>query len=465
LTREKDTGEDTGAMTTENPEPLTESTEPAEKPPERLTPVRAQERLGSVDVLRGFAVLGILAMNIYAFAMPFPAYGNPLIGGRTSVLDLGTWWTTHVFFEMKFMSLFSALFGAGLALMAERAEARGVRFGGTYYRRLLWLLLMGAVHAYLFWFGDILFGYAICGLILYPLRRWRPHTLIAVGLILLCVMVPIALGFGFVVMLKMEVSAMEAIEAREAGEELTEKQLGEIEGWEQFNPGPEQLQDEIDAYRGGYLGQVVYRAPIVAMFQTVFLVVFGFWRICGLMLIGMGLMKLGVLSARYSTRFYACGAVIGFAVGLPVTWLGARGMFDHEFEVFYMNQGGYFPNYFGSLFLSFAYLSVVMLVFKSGILTGLTRRLAAVGRLALTNYLSHTLICTTLFYGWGFGLFDHLGRFQQMFVVLGIWILQLIVSPIWLEWFRFGPAEWLWRSLTYWRRQPMRLVVTPYRTP
>jgi len=444
-------------MTTEDPEPVAEST-PVEKPPERLAPVRAQERLGSVDVLRGFALLGILAMNIYAFAMPFPAYSNPFKGGGTSVLDLGTWWITHLFFEMKFMSLFSMLFGAGLALMAERAEARGVRFGGTYYRRLMWLLLIGAVHAYLLWFGDILFWYAICGAILYPLRRWRPRTLIAVGLILLCVTVPIGLGFGFAVMPEMKAAAKEAIEAREAGEELSEKQLGAIEGWEMFNPGPEAMQEEIDAYLGGYLGQVVYRAPIVVMFQTVFLLVFGFWRIGGLMLIGMGLIKLGVLSARRSTRFYAWGTVIGFAVGLPATWLGARGMLDREFDVFYLNQGGFLPNYFGSLFLSFAYLSALMLLFKSGILTGLKRRLAAVGRMALTNYLSHTLICTTLFYGWGFGLFDHLGRFQQMFVVLGVWIFQLIVSPIWLEWFRFGPAEWLWRSLTYWRRQPMRLA-------
>jgi uncharacterized protein len=452
-------------MTPEGSEPVAESTTPVERARQRLAPVRAQERLGSVDVLRGFAVLGILVMNIYAFAMPFPAYANPLKGGGTSVLDLGTWWITHLLFEMKFMTLFSMLFGAGLALMAERAEARGVRFGGTYYRRLMWLLLIGAVHAYLMWFGDILVWYAICGVILYPLRRWRPHTLIVVGLILLCVMVPIALGFGYVIMPKMQAAAMEAIEAREAGDALSAEQLAAIESWESFDPGPETLQEEIDVYRNGYLGQVVYRAPLVAMFQTVFLLVFGFWRIGGLMLIGMGLMKLGVLSARCSTRFYAWGAVIGFVVGLPVTWLGARGMFAHEFEVFYMNQGGYFPNYFGSLFLSFAYLSVVMLVVKSTVLSGLTRQLAAVGRMALSNYLAHTLICTILFYGWGIGLFAYLGRFQQMFVVLGIWILQLTLSPLWLEWFRFGPAEWLWRSLTYWRRQPMRLVAGAYRAP
>jgi uncharacterized protein len=194
------------------------------------------------------------------------------------------------------------------------------------------------------------------------------------------------------------------------------------------------------------------------MFQTMFMLFFGFWRIGGMMVIGMALLKSGVLSARRSTRFYAWGTVIGFAVGLSATWIGARGMFDREFEVFYLNQGGFLPHYFGSLFLSFAYLSAVMLVFKSGALAGLKRRLAAVGRMALTNYLSQTLICTTLFYGWGFGLFDHLGRFQQMFVVVGVCVFQLIVSPIWLERFRFGPAEWLWRSLTYWRRQPMRLA-------
>ena len=428
---------------------------PSFVPAPSFGPVKAFERVSSVDVLRGAAVLGILVMNIQAFGNVWPSYTNPLAAGGTGPLDIGTWWVAHLFFELKFMTIFSMLFGAGLALMAERAEARGSRFGGFYYRRLFWLLVLGAVHAYLIWFGDILFWYAACGAFIYPLRRARPAILLVVGTLLLLVVVPLTLGFGKFVVPKIKTAATEAIAARDAGQELTAEQTEAIATWEQFHPGEEQIQEELDVYRdSSWIRQVAFRAPMVAQIQIFGLVFFG-WRIVGQMLIGVGLMKLGVFAARRSTRFYLLCILIGYGVGLTIVWLGARAMVAAQWETLFMKQGGLLPNYFGSLGVSMGHVGVIMLLCKTGALRWLTDRLAAVGRMALTSYLTHSLVCTTLFYGWGFGLFGSLSRFELMGVVLAIFIVQLMVSPLWLRRFRFGPAEWLWRSLTYGAPQPM----------
>ena len=161
------------------------------------TPVAATERIASLDVLRGVAILGILVMNIYAFAMPFPAYSNPLLMGGTDTLNIGTWFFTHILFDQKFMSIFAMLFGAGIILMTGRAEAKGAKYGRIFYRRQLWLVVLGALHAYLFWFGDILFLYAVVGMLAYLFRNRRPRTLIVIACVLLPVVVLMSYGTGF----------------------------------------------------------------------------------------------------------------------------------------------------------------------------------------------------------------------------------------------------------------------------
>ena len=175
------------------------------------------------------------------------------------------------------------------------------------------------------------------------------------------------------------------------------------------------------------------------------------------MLLGMGLMKLGVFAAERSRSFYAWMAALGYGIGLPLMILDATELIRHEFKDDYMLQGGIFYNAFGSLVVALGHVGLIMLIVQSGALTWLTRRLAAVGRMALSNYLTHSIVCTTLFYGYGFGLFGQINRTGLAAIVLTIWVVQLWISPIWLKHFRFGPAEWLWRSLTYWRIQPMKL--------
>ena len=431
----------------------------------RAEPVSALERLTSVDVLRGFALLGILAMNIVGFAWPGPAYDNPMRGGGFEGSDRAVWFFNHLVFEAKMMTIFSMLFGAGLVLMNERAGARGASLRGVYYRRVLWLLVIGAIHGYLIWDGDILFLYAECGLILYLFRNKTPRTLIIVGVTLMMLIIPLVLGFGAAL------NGMKAITARvdaqvKAGETPSkfDKRIHDI--WtnslqKEFKPDPVQKakkwDEEMAAYRGGYFGIVKQRAFDVLLGQTVGFLLGGFAFAGARMLLGMGLMKLGVFAAERSRSFYTWMAGLGYGIGLPLMILDATLLIRHEFKSDYMLQGGIFYNAFGSLVVALGHVGLIMLIVQSGALTRLTRRLAAVGRMALSNYLTQSLVCTTLFYGYGFGLFGQINRTGLAAIVLAIWILQLWISPIWLKHFRFGPAEWLWRSLTYWRIQPMKL--------
>ena len=436
----------------------------AEKAGPRPEPVAANERVAAVDVLRGFALLGILAMNIIAFAWPETAYNTPIRGGGFSGLDRGIWVFNHLFFDMKMMTLFSMLFGAGLVLMGERADQRGASLRSVYYRRCLWLLVIGLIHSYFIWFGDVLVLYAECGLIIYLFRRWRPRTLIPVGVVFLCGLVPIVMGFaaGF--------EFLKATAKKAEAAEKAEKQPTRFQAWiyhDVWKPkivpmidpdAPKKKEDfekTIKVHRGGYVGIVKERAKELIFAQTLGFFLGGFWVAGGRMLIGMGLMKLDVFSGRRSRRFYFWLMLLGYGIGLPLLAFDTYEQIHTNFGFSYRLHGGVFVNFFGSVPVALGHVGALMLVYKAGVLTWLTSRLAAVGRMALTNYLTHSIICTTLFYGYGFGLFAHINRTGLAGIVLAIWIAQLLVSPIWLERFRFGPAEWLWRSLTYWKAQPM----------
>ncbi len=427
-------------------------------PPPALQPVAEPERLEVVDTLRGFALLGILVMNVYAFAMPFAAYSNPLLYGGSTGVSYWTWIVTHMFFDQKLMTLFSMLFGAGLVLMAERAEARGVAYGGTYYRRMFWLLVIGAAHGYLLWFGDILFHYALCGLLIYPLRRRSPKALITFGVVLILMGLPVSTGLG-TFFAEQRRAGLAAEELAAGGETLDEAQEFARQSWaetRQFvEPSAEVLAEEIAAYRGGYLAIVRHRAPTVLMMQTFVTFTYVLWRVGGLMLIGMALMKLGVFSAARSSRYYRWCVGLGCGLGFPIMTYGLRQLTLHSFDGIHLFKVGNHYNYVGSIGVAFGYLGVVMLICRQGVWRRLRARLAAVGRMALTNYLMQSVLMTTLFYGYGFGLYGSVDRFPQMGFVVAVLALQLWWSPLWLRRYRFGPFEWVWRSLTYWRRQPM----------
>ena len=422
--------------------------------------VTASERFDSIDTLRGIAVLGILVMNIYGFAMPMAAYSNPLAYGGTEWFNIGTWYFTHLLFDQKFMTIFSIVFGAGLIMMSTRADSRGAKYAGVWYRRNLWLLSIGALHGYLIWFGDILFSYALMGMLIFPLRKRKPRTLIIVA----CLMLPIALLFSYaggVYVDKLHVSVAEIEQVQESGEEPSEEQSKTLEEWQAMSvfmaPPEEQVSRDIDAYgSNSYPDIVAHRAPMVIMMQTQGIFAFLLWRVGGLMLIGMALMKLSVLSAERSIAFYRKLMLAGYGIGLPIMLYSIYFVTAHQWDHIFMFRIGMAPNYIGSIFVAMGHIAVVMLIVKTGALTKLMQRFAAVGRMAFTNYLLHSIILTTVFYGYGFGLYGQIPRLWQMAFVVVVIGLQMIVSPLWLRHYRFGPAEWFWRSLTYWRLQPMR---------
>ena len=423
-------------------------------------PVQTSERIASIDVMRGIAVLGILVINIYAFSLPTAVLKNPPVAGGFTGADLATWIATHMLFYHKFMPIFSMLFGGGLILLASRLESRGLPVRGIYYRRILWLLLFGLCHAYLLWIGDILYFYAACGLLIYLFRKKSSRKLIILGVIFYLVVLPLQHGLGRMFEFMRETADRAEITLAEGGE-LNEAEAGILEGWrsirENLDPTEEQLAEEIDVYRDGYAGIAKHRAQALVWMHTMATLFYFLWRIGGLMLIGMGLMKMGFFSAARSARFYAWMLIICYLAGLSIVYLGMRRLIANDFDFIYVYKEGAAFNVIGGPLVALGHVSLVMLICKAGILSWLTNRLAAVGRMAFSNYISQTIICTTLFYGYGFGLFAGFGRFQLMGFVLAIWILQLVVSPIWLKRFRFGPLEWLWRTLTYGKAQPFRI--------
>ena len=401
-----------------------------------VEPTPAAERIVALDVLRGVALLGILVMNVQSFSMIEAAYFNPTAYGDLTGANYVVWLVAHIFFDQKFMAIFSMLFGAGIVLMASRVEASGGRPAGLHYRRTFWLIVFGLLHAHLFWFGDVLFVYGVCGLWVYLFRKVRPGWLLTFGLLILSVSFLLYLFFGW---------SMPYWPAEQFQEFAASRQ-----------PGPEAVARELGIYRSGWFEQMEHRVPMALEMELFVIFIWGMWRAGGMMLIGMALYKLGVLTAQRSVTFYARMTVIGLAVGLPVVSYGVYRQFLSDWDPAYFFFTGTLFNYWGSLGVSLAWIGMVLWVYRVSTGGWLRNSLAAVGRMALTNYLMQSILCTTIFYGHGLGLYGRVERVGQVGIVVAIWILQLVVSPIWLRHFRYGPFEWLWRSLAYFELQPMR---------
>ena len=394
-------------------------------------PTAPEDRIVSLDALRGFALLGILVINVWLFSMPYASAEYPPLFGDFTGANYWAWFASHVFFELKFMTLFTVMFGAGIVLFTRSKERKGQPALRLHYRRTILLLLIGLGHAYLLWYGDILVAYALCGLLVVLARNWHPRRLVAVGFALLVLPSLLFLSLGMVV------------------DQMPQDEL------DTFQPSDEAIQSEIDAYQGGWLDQMDHRVSTAIESQTVGFLLWSFWRLTGLMLIGMALFKLGVLSNERSERFYRAllvgGGVSGLALILAGVWY--RHAHDWAFaeSVFFAPQF----NYWGSLLLAGAYVAGIMLWCRhrpDGLVTG---AFAAVGRTAFSNYLLQTVLATTIFYGHGLGLFAQVSRAEALGVVVLIWAIQIPLSVLWLRYFRFGPVEWVWRTLTYGTREPI----------
>ncbi|NQT13729.1 MAG: DUF418 domain-containing protein [Planctomycetes bacterium] len=422
-------------------------------------PTASAERFASVDVLRGVALMGILVINIEVFALAEAAMLRPPVAGGFTGTAFAVWLVSYLLCNGKMMAIFSMLFGAGLVLMANRFEAKETPFTGIYYRRIFWLFVIGMMHAYLIWYGDILVTYAVCGALVFPLKRLSPRWLIFLGVLILMIAVPIVWSIGWLLGWVGDVaSAGDAAEA--AGRAPSELQQGMQQAWGglqgEVNPNPERLAKEVALHRQGYWEGFGHRATHCLGAQIFANATFVFWRSLGLMLLGAGLMKLGVLTAARSYRVYAGMILGGYGIGLPLSALSVWSMMVNDFDFVHTLTTAIPLDYVGGVFVALGHVGLVMTVCKAGVCKPLTAALGAAGRMALTNYLMQSMICVFLFEGWGLRWFMERCRTELVGVFAAVWILQLVLSSLWLARFRFGPVEWLWRSLTYGRLQPVK---------
>ena len=383
-------------------------------------------RIHSLDLIRGFAVLGILIMNITNFSHVNVAYMNPTIGAGLEGYNQYFHAFNYIFADTRFMSIFSILFGAGVVLFTNNAESKGKRAGVLHFKRMFWLLFFGFVHAYLIWEGDILVTYAICGCLIYMLRKKTIRSLLIIAVILFAV--PIT--FNLMTYYGLTMDELESTFAF-------------------FHPSNEQIATEIKIMQSSFIEQMPVRLENAIEFQTFVFLIETFWRTTSLMLLGMILYRKGVLSADKSLSYYNKMILIGFGIGLIVSLTGLNQSYDSEWSGTYVMSIGANYKIISGLFMAIGYIGLVIWCFKKGIFKKLQNRLQATGRMAFTNYIGMSIICTLIFNGHGLGLYGTLDRLQQFLIVVAIWVLILIVSPLVLKKYRFGPLERLWRKLTY----------------
>lgn len=403
----------------------------------------------TLDALRGAAILGILAMNIRNYGLGLREFDNPAHpqppGSPAAPADLWSWIITNVFFEDKMIAILSMLFGAGFIVFADRLHS-----GAVHLRRMLWLLAIGLFHAYILWYGDILNTYAFCGLILWPLRKLHPGLLIALGILCLVVTVWVRVG-------PFMTRSLEPPEHAAAQKEPSA-------GRKIFR---EAIRTEEAAYRGGYAGLFRWRFELNKVWHFYSAPTFSLWRSWGYMLLGMALLRVGVLNGSRSLAFYLALALASYAGGLTLTLLGfypsLAEALGREIKLGADGAGllGWPLRFLGAACIAVGHVGALLALCKSTSAARLLRPFAAVGRTALTVYLSQTLICIAIFDGWAFGQWNRWTMSQLYALVVGIWIAQPIIATLWLKRFDVGPAEWLWRSLTYWRFLPFRTARTP----
>ena len=396
-------------------------------------PVAAGARIQTLDVMRGVAVLGILAVNAAAFALPMNATMAPeqspfpLSGSSATA-----YWLVEVFFRQKFVTLFSMLFGVSIFLVG--GERKDAARGRVLRRRLMWLALFGVIHGAAFWYGDILLLYAWSGLFVMLMRSMPARPLILFG-----IAATLALATMQAVTMWLTVNGpAELVEA------MNNDSMALADG---------AVAASIAAYRSGWPAALIENLKAWGILQSASLFGYVFATI-PLMMLGLGLFKAGFFHARLPNRVYVALIAVGAAV---LTLLGLLEWREIAAGPEVEATGGWaevvasYP-----IFITLAYASGLILLTSRGV--GWVRRLfAPVGQMAFTNYLTQTLIMTTLFYmPWGPRLMGQVDYPAQWAIVVAVWALQLIWSPLWLSRFRMGPLEWLWRRLSYGHDLPLR---------
>lgn len=422
-------------------------------------PVTAAERHLSLDVIRGSAVLGILLMNIWAFAGPQAYFDFPPAAAGLPGAPVATWAVVHTLFEGSQRALFSLLFGAGMLLMVQRLEAAGppVRPGRTYYRRLGILILIGLFDAFvLLWPADILVTYGLCGLLLYPVRRLSTGRLLALALLVMAVSAGLRVADlnearDLRAALALDEAAVAAGEAAPAGADERAAAWARIESRARPDMSSAEEQESLRIVGRGSFGEFWReRAKTSLILQTV--VALNAWVLDALavMLLGMAALKTGLLTRTASGRTLALLVGLGYGIGLPLSLAetvvllrtGFDPVADKAFLIIYDLR---------RLGMAAGHLGLLLWLVRSPVAVGLKTRLAAVGRMALSGYLAQSVLCGLIFYTVGLGLYGRFTGYWLYGVVALVWALLLTAAPWWLARYRHGPAERLWRTLTYGR--------------
>ena len=411
---------------------------------EPLRPVPASDRIETLDILRGFALLGILLVNMGAFSWP-NAYTLWQRYFWDSRADAAVDWLVRLLAEGKFYPLFSFLFGLGAAIQMERADCRGAPFSGRYCRRLLVLLAIGITHALLIWDGDILVTYAVCGFLLLPFRKRQPKTVLIWSLV--CLLIPALL--------------MILLWALLAGLSLVPHTGTIIEKWfdnpyGSYEDQRETIEEIIRVFSSGSYGEIlrerwrnVMNMWVVALFYVP--------EFLGLFLLGLYAGKRRIFRDIEGNKPLIRQVLLwGMVIGLPLNFFNAICMATTLANQHFLWLLSYSFAGISGPALGLAYAAGLTMLLCSNQWHLWLRIIGPAGKMALSNYLFQSLVCTTIFYSHGFGLFGAVGPAMRLVPTVLIFVGQVAFSTWWLKRFQFGPMEWIWRSLTYGKRQPMR---------
>ena len=410
--------------------------------------VMSTNRHFSLDALRGFAVIGILLMNIIAFSMPMSAYINPAAWGGSSPADMISWAVAFIMVDGKMRGLFSIMLGASMLLILERAKARGNAPWPLHVRRMAWLFVFGMAHYILIWEGDILAHYALCGLIAYGFHAASEKRLAAVGMALITVNLLIwTLILWTAHVMQAEASASNLADAKDQFAIMLDA-LGA--------PGGASIAHDLYLYRGSYPDMVTARLADVIPAQ--FTMMFGFGaETTGLMLLGMALYNSDALTGGWSRQKMRRWAVSSYLFGLPISAFLAWKIYTAGFEPLLTASLVYFGHTPARLAVTIGHLMLLLLIVTRPTPGPFLQKIAAAGRVAFSNYILTSLVMTFIFYGYGGGLFGHVTRAQAYLLSIPMIALMLAWPQPWLRGHHYGPLEWLWRSLSQGRRMPLRI--------
>jgi uncharacterized protein len=428
-------------------------------------PVSRSERIDALDTTRGIAVLGILLMNIWSFAGPREFSDYPVILADWSGAVLPTWAVIHTLFEGSQRALFSMLFGAGMLLMVTRLQAGApdTPIGRIYYRRIFLLMAFGLFDAFvLLWPADILFIYGLCGLFLYPLRRLRMRWLLLLAIIVFAIPATLrTIDWQDSMQLHQEYIAMQSDLV--AAEQLDEAGTARIAEWEEkikrARPtlADPKIQESIRVTGGGELDEFVIDRLKTSLFVQIFVGIKSwFLDALGAMLLGMALLRSGILTLQAPRSAFLMLIAIGYGIGLPIAAWETGALIAADFDPL-LKMRNLIHYDVRRIAVGLGHLGTILLLCRTLPTSRIIRHIAAVGRMALTNYLGQSILGGLIFYTVGLGLYGQFSGYYLYLIVAGIWMVQITFSNWWLNRFRFGPCEWVWRSLTYRKRQPLRL--------